>query len=552
MKSPEDIENVLVRLGHAWPGEGSIVERVMRQIESAPPLAVPPKRRKILMKSLLAIAASFLAFLAVWWAIDGSRGSLYAQVMDGVRKAKTVHHTSYVQRKGESQLTKALEAWFAKGVGFRRDVWDLQHGTPRHRTVSLGNASGTWTIASDRPDTIMHSANESIVKETDRIFAEIDQHARWLQDNCRRYPEADQAFNGVSCKAYLFVEKPSAKATAGRNSGELQHLYFVDPQSRLVRIVRQERAGDHWVTVILNTCDYDEPLDAALFQPHFGKDLQVVEAGTEAAKPAVKPEGAVLVYQVDPKSVPVGATVDMDRLLRGIDLRLNGGSERLAAVRKLDDRRIEVTLVRRSDQDRQRVERQLARPGTLEFRVLANRHVDKALIDRAEKEPAKEAVLDPSGKRLAWWVPVKPGTERSLVYPDIAKRTRQVGDRKIMEVLAAANPYNITGAYLTQARLVFTNWGKPTIGFTLNEAGGKLLAKLTGEHLPNNLTDMTYKLGVIIDGELFSAPSIQSTISNRGEITGDFTEVEASDLAALLSAGSLPVRLRLVGEHPHL
>jgi preprotein translocase subunit SecD len=349
----------------------------------------------------------------------------------------------------------------------------------------------------------------------------------------------------------LFVEKASAKAAAGRNRGELQQLYFVDPQSRLVRVMRQERAGDRWVTTILNTCAYDDPLDAALFQPHFGKDLQVVEAGAEAARPGAKPAGAVLVYQVDPKSVPVGTTVDMDRLLRMVNLRLNGGQEPLAAVRKPDDRRIEVTLVRRDERDRQRIERQLASPGTLEFRVLANRHVDKALIDRAEKEPAKEAVLDPSGKRLVWWVPVKPGVERSLRYPDIAKRTRQVGDRKVTEALVVADPCNVTGAYLTRARLEFTNWGKPTIGFRFNKAGGKLLAKLTGDHLPNPSTDVTYKLGVIVDGELFSAPALQSTIGDRGEITGEFTEIEASDLAALLSAGSLPVRLQLVEERPH-
>jgi len=52
----------------------------------------------------------------------------------------------------------------------------------------------------------------------------------------------------------------------------------------------------------------------------------------------------------------------MDKLLKAIDQRLNAGPERLAQVRKLDDGRIEVMLMRDNDKDRQRVERLLAKP----------------------------------------------------------------------------------------------------------------------------------------------------------------------------------------------
>ena len=89
------------------------------------------------------------------------------------------------------------------------------------------------------------------------------------------------------------------------------------------------------------------------------------------------------------------------------------------------------------------------------------------------------------------------------------------------------------------------------MSFTFNDAGGELFGKLTGDHLPNDSTGLFYKLGIIIDGELFSAPTIRSKIGNPGEITGSFTEIEVSDLAAVLNAGSLPVRLRLVEENPH-
>ena len=78
-----------------------------------------------------------------------------------------------------------------------------------------------------------------------------------------------------------------------------------------------------------------------------------------------------------------------------------------------------------------------------------------------------------------------------------------------------------------------------------------MFGKLTGEHLPNDSTGISYSLGIIIDGELFSAPTIRSKIGAAGQITGSFTEIEVSDLAAVLNAGSLPARLHLVAEAPH-
>jgi preprotein translocase subunit SecD len=123
-----------------------------------------------------------------------------------------------------------------------------------------------------------------------------------------------------------------------------------------------------------------------------------------------------------------------------------------------------------------------------------------------------------------------------------------VDGREVMENLVVADPYNVTGAYLTQAKLQFDPTGNPMVNFTFNELGGKLFGMLTGDHLPNKSTGFVYSLGIIIDGELFFAPQIRSKISSQAQITGSFTEIEASDLAAVLNAGRLPVRLRQVQE----
>ena len=260
-----------------------------------------------------------------------------------------------------------------------------------------------------------------------------------------------------------------------------------------------------------------------------------------------KPVGPVLIYEVDPGSAPADATApDMDKLLKVVDRRLNSGTEKLARVRKLDDGRIEVAMMRQNDEDKQRVERLLARPGTLEFRILANTRDDKELIERAKVDPSKTRLFDAAGNLEAWWVPVKQGEENSFDYPETARRTRKQGDGEITEILVRADPCNVTGKYVSEARAHPDERGRPCIDFTFNDVGGELFGKLTGDHLPDRLTDFYYKLGIILDGELYSAPRINDRITNRGQISGGFTEQEASDIADVLNAGSLPVRLRLV------
>jgi preprotein translocase subunit SecD len=272
---------------------------------------------------------------------------------------------------------------------------------------------------------------------------------------------------------------------------------------------------------------------------------QTAASADEEKKPAA------LVYQIEPKS-PGGqvTAADVETLLTIVAKRLDAGSEKLGTVRKLGDRRIEVTLKQPDEANYQRVKRLLARPGTLEFRILANTWHDEDLIARAKKDQAKDEVLDASGKRLAWWVPVREAEARALasyVNRDSAVRTKKKDGREITEVLVVPDARNVTGEYLTRVEAAKDQAGRPTVRFTFSNAGGELFAKLTGEHLPNeDAREKNHKLAIILDGEVFSAPAIMSTIRNSGEITGSFTESEVTDLVNTLNAGSLPVRLRLI------
>jgi len=78
--------------------------------------------------------------------------------------------------------------------------------------------------------------------------------------------------------------------------------------------------------------------------------------------------------------------------------------------------------------------------------------------------------------------------------------------------------------------------GRRAIGFTLDEKGGKLFAKVTGESIGRPLC-------ILLDEIAISAPNIKTKIGRQGMITGSFTQTEVEDMVNKLNAGSLPARL---------
>ena len=254
--------------------------------------------------------------------------------------------------------------------------------------------------------------------------------------------------------------------------------------------------------------------------------------------------GALLVYEVDQTKKRSDQAVNMDDLIDAIKRRVNPGGQKEVTIRTSGYERIEVIVPEVDEAEVQRIERLITTTGNLQFRILANNRKDKDLIERALDDTERTKFLDASGKLTAWWVPVKPGEESSIAsYPEIALRKRMRGEREITEVLVVTDKYNVTGAYLVDARSSSDERGRPSVSFTFDDDGGERFGALTGEHLPDEQTGFTYKLGIILDDELYSAPQLNNTIYRRGEISGSFTSEEVEELVNVLKAGSLPAAL---------
>jgi len=99
----------------------------------------------------------------------------------------------------------------------------------------------------------------------------------------------------------------------------------------------------------------------------------------------------------------------------------------------------------------------------------------------------------------------------------------------------------LSGKQLKHAQVVFDpNSGEPTVQLTWNAEGDKLFGDITGANIGK-------QLGIFLDGQLISAPTVQSKITGgTAVISGSFTLEETKTLARRLNAGALPVPITLV------
>jgi len=100
----------------------------------------------------------------------------------------------------------------------------------------------------------------------------------------------------------------------------------------------------------------------------------------------------------------------------------------------------------------------------------------------------------------------------------------------------------LDGSLLTDARIEFDQYQKPQVGIAFNRKGARIFDRITGENIKK-------RLAIILDGSVYSAPTIQDRIAGgKAIITGNFTLNEAKDLAIALRAGSLPAPVIIIEE----
>lgn len=102
----------------------------------------------------------------------------------------------------------------------------------------------------------------------------------------------------------------------------------------------------------------------------------------------------------------------------------------------------------------------------------------------------------------------------------------------------------LTGKNLKSATVQFKSQGlsEPEVSLKFDDEGTKLFADITKK-------DIGKRIAIFLDGEVITAPTVQSEILNgEAVVTGNYTVEEAKNLVKRLNEGALPVPISLVGQ----
>lgn len=272
--------------------------------------------------------------------------------------------------------------------------------------------------------------------------------------------------------------------------------------------------------------------------------------------------GTNLVYEVKRDELDREKLEDLDRamdnMVGAIIRRVNPSGTEEVTVRRVGADRIEI-IISGKDQDYvAEMKDRITRLGTLEFEILATEQGAHKAFTKQARNQKDDSVLDAANREVARWVDVVPGeeiTNGGPVLPALTRPIERTDEEKeaaaakgiklpTQQVLVAISPENeeVTGKYLVRATEQLNPNGQLVVGFRFDPIGAGRFFELTSKHRP--LTDDSrYRLAILLDGKVQSAPSLKSAIGAQGVIEGNFTREEIRSLVSVLNAGALEIPL---------
>ncbi len=129
-----------------------------------------------------------------------------------------------------------------------------------------------------------------------------------------------------------------------------------------------------------------------------------------------------------------------------------------------------------------------------------------------------------------------PGTE--LLYEKNVNR--QSGETTESPLVVYAKTA-LTGDLLSDAQVrIDTRFNEPYVAIDFNSVGAKRFDQITAANVGK-------RMAIVLDDTVYSAPVIRERISGgSAQISGSFNEQEATDLAIVLRAGSLPAPVKIL------
>ena len=179
--------------------------------------------------------------------------------------------------------------------------------------------------------------------------------------------------------------------------------------------------------------------------------------------------------------------------------------------------------------------------------------VRRRIDDVGTKEPT---ILQRGDKRILVELPGLKDPERikellgktaQLNFRLVSDLSDDFGSEKLIsetgEELAVSKRIIMSGENLIDAQPRIDNQSnQPNVVFTLDRLGAQKFGKATSENVGK-------RIAIVLDNKVISAPSIREPITGgNGNISGNFTFQEVTDLSLLLRSGALPTPLNVVEE----
>lgn len=190
--------------------------------------------------------------------------------------------------------------------------------------------------------------------------------------------------------------------------------------------------------------------------------------------------------------------------------RLDGHGVAEPIIRPVGDDAIEIQIAGLSTKDNPEVLEDLKKPARLEFRSV-------------------HETLNPD---------TTPKNKYPVGYEVLAeenedRKTGEVFERRMfVKLIPEATGEIVDDAYVSQ-----TQTGGFQINLEMTSDGADILAAVTGRMIGK-------PLAIVLDGKLYSAPTVNGVLSSRAQITGTYSQREAIDLANVLN-NPLAVELRV-------
>ncbi|MDR2779044.1 MAG: protein translocase subunit SecD [Puniceicoccales bacterium] len=204
----------------------------------------------------------------------------------------------------------------------------------------------------------------------------------------------------------------------------------------------------------------------------------------------------------DSKFENLGTPEKVEQLNKAIDIirqRIDGLGVSEPLLRIFDNNCIEVQLPGISTKDNPEIVDIIKKPAKLEFKLLHPTLVPKSKSERA-----------PIGYEV-------------LVFE------RNNGNNLEEEYAFVKKIPEMTGSMVKRSGVVVGQYGEYEISLAMTDEGTKRFEKITADNINR-------RLGIVLDGKLYSAPSIRSAIPNgHASITGNFSQRDAFELSNVLN-----------------